>query len=279
MHLTQWALATVSLVSLAFGQTCYWPSGSTASALQPCSISSGNEVAACCFANHYCMTNGLCLSPTEGTWYRGGCTDKEYKKTGCPEFCHTSDIVGGIPGRHAAVWACASKVFACSSLDNCAKQNFTAGIYRAVMNRALQTDLANDTASATATATATATGTEASSTEIETEEASTTTCPADAQVSPGISTGAAAGIGIGVGLPLAIAVAALTIMLLREKKKAREAVAASYQQQSGYGQQPYTITPSPWGKQETDYVPAAEVSGQSMPELDSSVHGRHELSH
>ncbi|KAL0935030.1 uncharacterized protein CTRU02_209621 [Colletotrichum truncatum] len=284
MHLPRWVFAAIQLVTLASGQTCYWPSGGTASALQPCSVASGNEVAACCFANHYCMTNGLCLSPTEGTWYRGGCTDKDYLKPGCPQICDKDNIVGATPGRHAAVWACASRVFACSSLDNCSKQNFTVGAYRAVMNSALQTDLGNDTASATTTAASTGAtstgtgGTGAAST--GTGDASATTCPSIADASQGISTGAAAGIGVGVGLPLAIATGALAFMLLRERKKTRAAL-ASYQMQPGHNQQHYTSPSSPWGKPGGHYVPVAEVHGQQMPtELpENGTQNRHELAH
>lgn len=85
-----WLLATLSLVSLTSGQTCYWPNGATASSLTVCQVASSNDAAACCFANHYCMTNGLCLSPTEGTWYRGGCTDPDFLQSECPSVCLTS---------------------------------------------------------------------------------------------------------------------------------------------------------------------------------------------
>jgi len=95
MYLLHWFLATLPLTSLAFGQDCYWPNGGQASALKACSVASGNDAAACCFADHYCMTNGLCMSMTEGSWYRGGCTDQQFLQSGCPRICHSREIVGG----------------------------------------------------------------------------------------------------------------------------------------------------------------------------------------
>lgn len=165
---------------------------------------------------------------------------------------------------------CASRVFTCYSLDNCATQNFSVGAYRAVMNAALSTDLFDSGATATAT-TSTTTGP-------STGAATDPTCTSTQQASHGISAGAAAGIGVGVGLPLAIAVGALTFMLMREKKKSRDAQ-AGYQQQHGYNQQPYANTPSPWGKSERHHVPAAEAPGQTIPHELADIRDRHELGH
>ncbi|KAJ0115787.1 uncharacterized protein J7T55_010610 [Diaporthe amygdali] len=261
MYFPRWLLATLPLASLSSGQDCYWPNGGTASTLKACSVASSNEAAACCFANHYCMTNGLCLSPTEGTWYRGGCTDEQFQKTGCPKFCDTSDIVGATSDRHVGVWACASRVFACNSLDNCSKQNFTVGSYRAVINAALSTDLFDSGATVTTSIT--------SSTSVSTGAASAASCTSTQQASQGITTGAAAGIGVGVGLPLAIAVGALTFMLIQQP---------GYTQQPGFNnQQPYTNTSSPWGKPEGHYAPTAEVPGQMVPHELADTQGRHEL--
>ncbi|KAF4854966.1 hypothetical protein CGCSCA4_v001490 [Colletotrichum siamense] len=276
MHLSRWYLATLSAVSLAAGQTqtCYWPSGLEGPRLQACPVGSGNEAAACCFNSDYCMTNGLCLSPNEGTWYRGGCTDKDFRQTGCPKYCDTSDILGGTTVRRATVWACTSRLFACTSLENCSKQNFTVGAYRAMMNAALSTDLANSATTATGSTTSGSTG--ASST--ASGDATDSTCPATENR---ISTGAAVGIGAGIGLPLAIAVGALTLMLMREKKRSREAQASN--QQPGNGQQPglnqpYTSTPPHGGKPEGHLVPN-EASGHAMTHELADTQGRHELAH
>ncbi|TDZ20250.1 hypothetical protein Cob_v006395 [Colletotrichum orbiculare MAFF 240422] len=268
----RWLLAAIPLLLAggASGQTCYWPSGSTASALKACSVASGNEAAACCFENHYCMTNGLCLSPTEASWYRGACTDKEFKQRGCPDICHTSDIAGGTPSRHMVVVGCGSKTYACGGQHNCARQNFTVGDYRAVMNLALQTDLEKSGTTVTAvTLQATATN-----------DASASTCPTAEGGNDGMSTGAVAGIGAGIGLPLALAVAVLTFLLLKEKKKTRGAVNEPGDMACGQKQE-YSTASSPRTNPAAtryQYTPAAEVSGQSVPnELPAVPHNRHEL--
>ncbi|KAG6364665.1 hypothetical protein INS49_006269 [Diaporthe citri] len=215
------------------------------------------------------MTNGLCLSPTEGTWYRGGCTDEQYQKTGCPNICDTTSR-----GAHVGVSVCASRVFACYSLDNCSSQNFTVSAYRAVTNAARSTDLFDSGATATTSTT----------TSPSTGGATDPTCTSTQQANQGISTGAGAGIGVGVGLPLTIAVGALAFMLMREKKKSRD-VQAGYQQQHhyskqpGYNQKPYTDVSSPWGKSDRHYGPTAEAPGQMISHDLSDIQDRHELGH
>lgn len=97
MYSLRWFLTTQLLASLGAAQNCYVPNGNLVSNLKACSVASGNDAAACCFANHYCMSNGLCLSPTEGTWYRGGCTDNQFEQSGCPKFCDDDVIGGGRP--------------------------------------------------------------------------------------------------------------------------------------------------------------------------------------
>lgn len=95
MYLPHWLLATLPLAFPVSGQNCYWPNGGPSELLKACPVASGNEAAACCFADHYCVTNGLCMSLSEGSWYRGGCTDSQFLKSGCPRLCHTTDIEGG----------------------------------------------------------------------------------------------------------------------------------------------------------------------------------------
>ncbi|KAH8760464.1 hypothetical protein F5883DRAFT_500751 [Diaporthe sp. PMI_573] len=256
MYLLHWFLATLPLTSLASGQDCYWPNGGQASALKACSVASGNDAAACCFADHYCMTNGLCMSMTEGSWYRGGCTDQQFLQSGCPRICHSREIVGGVPDRHAGVFQCESTSLACISRDNCSKQNFTVGAYRAVMNAALSTDLFNSGATATAFI--------APSTSANTEDASATTCTDKQRDSSGISTGAVAGIGVGVGLPLVVAVGVLTFMLIREKRRSGDPQAGDQRRQY-YNQPLYINTISQWDKSEGPTTPTTEVSGQLVP--------------
>lgn len=283
MYLSPLFLVTLSLMAVASSQNCYWPNGETAPELMACSVAPGNEAAACCYAFHYCMTNGLCLSPTEGTWYRGGCTDDEYQKTGCPQICEKSRIIhshlihgyntdmrnpwlthcSAAPNFHAGVWACANRIFACDKLNNCPRENFTVGAYRAVMNAALSTDLFDSTATATMPVTAS----------LSSGAAHDPTCTSTQQASRGITTGAATGIGVGVGVPLAIAVGTLTVMLMREKKKSRIAQAGyqqqhDYSQQPGHNLQPYAGASSPLGKAEGQTIPHELADTQSRHEQD-----------
>ncbi|KAG8162622.1 hypothetical protein KVR01_007100 [Diaporthe batatas] len=268
MYSLRWFLTTQLLASLASTQNCYMPNGNLVSNLKACSVASGNDAAACCFADHYCMTNGLCLSPTEGTWYRGGCTDSQFEQSGCPKFCG-DDVIGGVANAHCGVWACASRIFACGSLNNCDRQNFSTGAYRAVMNAAISTDLFDSGATSTTSV--------ASSTSTSTEGASTETCPPPTeQATSGISAGAAAGIGVGVGLPLAITIGALTLMLLREKRKSR-GVQAGYPQQYQYPQQLQYNTQPGWVKPEGQFHSPAEAPGPIYAYELGDTQGRPEL--
>ncbi|GJC84189.1 hypothetical protein ColLi_07027 [Colletotrichum liriopes] len=222
MHPPRWLLATVSLATLASGQKCYWPNGGEATSVVACPVAGGTEAASCCFQNHYCMSNGLCFSKTELSFYRGACTDQDWTTSGCPKYCDKEDIVGGVPGRHAGIALCGDSKYACQRSSNCA--NYTFGVPAGVMllNQYLQSDLGN-------VATATAAAPTSGSTAGTTGEASAATCSSTAAASSGISTGAAAGIGVGVGAPLALAIGLLTVLLLREKKKTRAALSTQAQ--------------------------------------------------
>lgn len=176
---------------------------------------------------------------------------------------------------HAGLWACASKVFACSSLDNCSKQNFTVGAYRAVMNAALSTDLFDSSATATSSITP--------SMSASTDAASASTCAFTEEASYGISTGAAAGIGVGIGLPLTIVIGALTFMLMREKKRWREAQ-TDYQQQQHHNQHPeysnlHGNSNPALGKPEDQCAPTAEISGQTAAQELADTQRSQELTH
>ncbi|KAJ0159676.1 hypothetical protein CTA2_9288 [Colletotrichum tanaceti] len=262
MHAPRWLLATIPLVAFASGQKCYWPDGREATSVVACPVAGGTEAASCCFRNHYCMSNGLCFSKTELSFYRGACTDQDWTTSGCPKYCDKEDVVGGVPGRHAGIAKCEENKYACQRSGNCA--NYTFGVPAGVMllNQYLQADI-GDPAAATATAAVSGTTSEAS--------AATCSSTAAAAANSGISTGAAAGIGVGVGAPLALAIGILTILLLREKKKTR--VALSAQTPAG------TAPAPPWAKSErTAYAPVEIQSQTQPPELPSNHQGRHELS-
>ncbi|GKT41662.1 uncharacterized protein ColSpa_01843 [Colletotrichum spaethianum] len=282
MHPPRWLLATVPLAALASGQTCYWPNGVKATSTVACPVAGGTTAASCCFANHYCMSNGLCFSKTELSFYRGACTDENWTTSGCPKYCDKDDIVGGgngtslrsicvlilaaVYGAHAGIALCGDSKYACQTSSNCA--NYTFGVPAGVMllNKYLQSDL-GDVATATATTTATTSG----STVGITSGGSVATCSSTAAASSGISTGAAAGIGVGVGAPLALAVGLLTVLLLREKKKTRATLSAQVYD----GNSPA----APWAKSErTAYAPVEIQSHTVPPELPENHNGRHELS-
>ncbi|OLN86785.1 hypothetical protein CCHL11_07856 [Colletotrichum chlorophyti] len=284
MHPPRSVLAGLTLVAFASGQACYWPDGGRASSLIACPVAVGTEVASCCFRNHYCMSNGLCFSKTELSFYRGGCTDSDWSKSGCPKYCDKDGIAGAVPGRHCGIALCGNGNFACQNTGNCDNDTFSVPAGTMLFNQFLQSDL-GDIATATARATVTvAVETEAIAT--ATYGAGTrSTCAATAEATKGISTGAAAGIGVGVGAPLALAIVALTIMLLREKGRTRAALENQNQIQQQYpnpGQYPSARAPplSPWAKSEhTAYNVPAEVSAHTLPpELPSNHHGRPELS-
>ncbi|OBR10349.1 hypothetical protein CH63R_06041 [Colletotrichum higginsianum IMI 349063] len=277
MHAPRWLLATIPLVAFASGQKCYWPDGGEATSVVACPVAGGTEAASCCFRNHYCMSNGLCFSKSELSFYRGACTDQDWTTSGCPKYCDKEDIERkrkkwtrwltvrfAVPGRHAGIAKCEENKYACQRTSNCA--NYTFGVPAGVMllNQYLQSDIGE---SATPTATAAVSST--------TGEASAATCPstttATAAASSGISTGAAAGIGVGIGAPMALAIGVLTVLLLREKKKTRAALSA----QTPAG----TAPTSPWAKSErTAYAPVEIQTQTQPPELPSNHQGRHELS-
>lgn len=288
-------LAAVPLFTAVAGQTCYWPNGVEATQAVACPVAGGTEVAACCFQNHYCMSNGLCFSQTELSFYRGACTDQNWTRSGCPKYCDREEITGGgtksflgrykenllflgfvslvrygltytlVPGRHCGVALCGDNKFACQNSGNCANYTFSVPAGQMLLNEYLKSDL-GDLATTTVTATAAAAGQSTGT------AATCSATAAESSTSNGISTGAAAGIGVGIGAPLALAIAALTVMLLREKRKTRAAL-SSQVDSSGTGPS------SPWAKSErTAYVPV-EVHGQPVPnELSSNHDRRHELS-
>ncbi|KAK1598356.1 uncharacterized protein LY79DRAFT_538953 [Colletotrichum navitas] len=276
MHPPRWSLATGILVGLASGQQCYWPNGNDAS-LVACPVANGTA-AACCFAGHYCMSNGVCFSNTELSFYRGACTAKDWSTSGCPTYCDKEDVAGAVRGAHAGIAKCTNKQYACQSTSNCATDSFEVPAGNMLPNLYLKSDIGviatASTASTAGTAPATATGTAATSVGDGAGGATEATCtstPADAAASSGISTGAAAGIGVGVGAPLALAVGLLTVLLLREKKKTRQALSRPVYSE---------IAPtSPWAKSEhTTYAPVEIPTQAPPPELPSDHRGRHELS-
>ncbi|KAL3292419.1 podoplanin domain-containing protein [Colletotrichum asianum] len=245
-------LSVLSLAIEIAGQTttCYWPNGIANTVVKPCPTPQGKAAAACCFDNHYCLTNGLCMDPDYDTLYRGACTDSKFEAEGCPKYCDRSEISGADPGRHIGLWGCdIPAVYTCEHPRFCLQANFTIEQPGKIMlNTAVESDLG-------ITATATSSSTPSSS--------------ARTEMNNGISAGAAAGIGVGVGVPLAIAVVVLSFLLVRERKKVKAAEAAT--PMGAYSSpDPKYGPPPPW-------APGQHGNAVS-PELPTAAHqARHEL--
>ncbi|KAK2063213.1 hypothetical protein LY76DRAFT_601959 [Colletotrichum caudatum] len=274
MHPPRRSLAIAALVAVASGQQCYWPNGNDAS-LVACPVNGTATAAACCFAGHYCMSNGACFSNTELSFYRGACTAKDWTTNGCPAYCDKEGVAGAVPGAHAGIAKCTNQQYACQSTSNCATDSFELPAGIMLPNLYLKEDIgvvATTTSTAGApTATAAATAATSAGAAGTAGGASEATCTSTPAASSGISTGAAAGIGVGVGAPLALAIGLLTVLLLREKKKTRAAF-----QTPVYSE---TAPTSPWAKSEhTAYAPIEIPTQAPPPELPSDHRGRHELS-
>ncbi|EFQ30801.1 hypothetical protein CGRA01v4_12849 [Colletotrichum graminicola] len=269
MHPPRWSLAVGILAATASGQLCYWPNGKDAS-LVACPVANGTA-AACCFADHYCMSNGVCFSNTDLSFYRGACTAKDWSTSGCPTYCDKEDVAGAVLRAHVGIAKCTNKQYACQSTSNCATDSFEVPVGIMLSNLYLKSDIGvvstASTVSTAGTPSATATSVGAGGA----TEATCTSTPAAAAASSGISTGAAAGIGVGVGAPLALAAGLLTVLLLHEKKKTRAALSRPVYSE---------IAPtSPWAKSEhTTYAPVEIPTQAPPPELPSDHRGRHELS-
>lgn len=81
---------------------CYFPNGRLAHNDSPCRDDTENSV--CCGQGYACLTNGICQAtgeelqkPGASEFVRGGCTDKSYRSSSCPQFCSDplQDNVGG----------------------------------------------------------------------------------------------------------------------------------------------------------------------------------------
>lgn len=79
---------TALALSVTAQQTCYYPDGSSDTALRPCNASAA--VSACCRTpTDVCLTNGLCFSTGLNVVIRRGCTDSTWNSTLCPKYCET----------------------------------------------------------------------------------------------------------------------------------------------------------------------------------------------
>lgn len=80
----KYALMLFLMISAqASARDCYFPNGQLARDGIPCSEYEG----ACCPLNLMCFSNGMCLSPIDGSFQRHLCTDKTWEAQKCPNFC------------------------------------------------------------------------------------------------------------------------------------------------------------------------------------------------
>jgi hypothetical protein len=81
--------STIFIITMS-SKTCYWPGGNaTNNRYTAC-----NQLAAtsaCCENGDLCTGSSLCYDK-RGLIVRGACTDKSWKASECPHYCHTSNI-------------------------------------------------------------------------------------------------------------------------------------------------------------------------------------------
>lgn len=66
-------------------QSCYAPNGELLPFHTSCNSTESDS--SCCNIGDGCLVNGVCLSSTRKTVYRGGCTDRSYHSGQCPTNC------------------------------------------------------------------------------------------------------------------------------------------------------------------------------------------------
>ena len=75
---------------LAASTPCFTPQGYKLLHYGVCDPRS--PISLCCITGDTCLSNGLCAGPFDEL-YRGGCSDKSYLSTRCPNFCVEGDSV------------------------------------------------------------------------------------------------------------------------------------------------------------------------------------------
>ncbi|RFU34851.1 hypothetical protein B7463_g1480, partial [Scytalidium lignicola] len=207
-----WIFMIFAVSLTAFAQTCYWPNGDEAPNSLLCPSREDKAYSACCFADDYCLSNGLCFDPSSLTMYRGSCTDAKFESQSCGQYCYGSNFENGADNQQCGVWTCGDNKFACD-IRMCNTGNFTVPSGTIQLNAAIQTDIGSIPATTTVTS-------EAGKATVTTTVLSTSTVRAEPKGD--LSAGAGAGIGVGIGLPLLIAASALFVLFLRERRKGQE---------------------------------------------------------
>lgn len=191
---------------------CYLPDGNRSASMLACGDDDG-QARHCCFPNHYCLSNKLCLIPSTLGTYRGGCTTNDWDDQLCSDFCLSfADTHQGVfrcndynDGNDNQFWAC--RTSECGTNG----KMFAVGTAELLPNKKLS-DVLDLPASATAM------GESPTTTSVE----DVLTCELS-----GVSTGAAVGIGLGTSLPLLAALAAVSWLFWIERKRVKNQKSAT----------------------------------------------------
>jgi len=125
--MARWRFARPSIFVLILATTassfvdeCYYPDGS-APADYSFVACNNSAVSACCVPSEgdICLANGLCQDVSDGSVFRGACTDQTWKSSSCPQIC-----VKGYESDWTYATQCASGAFVCGG-DYCPGDNST----------------------------------------------------------------------------------------------------------------------------------------------------------
>ncbi|KAE9569605.1 hypothetical protein CGMCC3_g14253 [Colletotrichum fructicola] len=104
-----------------FCQGCFFPDTSTDTRGKRCFEPQEGKAAGCCYDDHYCLDNGLCLEPRAFTIYRASCTDRTFRADGCPTVClkQSEDAHRGVN------WCPVEKIWTCEDAGICNKTSIS----------------------------------------------------------------------------------------------------------------------------------------------------------
>jgi hypothetical protein len=86
----------------AFNPTCYYPNGTVAKDAVSCWPGAYEPVYMCCKPGSVCLDSKICadqVSKDMMKYYRGTCSDQDWRSDICPQFCNVGDRnLGAMPG-------------------------------------------------------------------------------------------------------------------------------------------------------------------------------------
>ncbi|KAI0179687.1 hypothetical protein GGR52DRAFT_528022 [Hypoxylon sp. FL1284] len=119
-------IAASSLLALTMGQDtgtskCYWPDGSEAKGLLPCTQLQQRGEAPCCWQGDYCTSDSYCITAYYRYFYRGACTAQDWRDgsvAACPqtECLQTTDF----RSQSVGIVACNDTASACGAAADAA---------------------------------------------------------------------------------------------------------------------------------------------------------------